>query len=393
MGGGLVYGAMTAAGARALEHEKLYQSIRQKRRLRERQRASRLAAAPNERERHRIRREWNEAEVAIREQERQELAGVRAVNGAATAGAGSGTRSSRSTGQGHGDADDQEEEEEVMRASDEDDDGVDQERMLPSDDDDDPDDPNSHGASGAMGPSIQFIDGKAVITRPSALIVRSGARGGRGTPQPTHVVEESAAHGRYYNQATHTRGGANRSGARWRPDELELFYEGLRKFGTNFEAIAMTIPGKTRVNVRNKYHSEAKRDAEKIDEALSQFAPASLEEYSDATGMSTEEITQPVPQEVLDAAERAVRGETSGEEVLAATAAAQAAGVLLAAAAATTASANGQADGGEDEEGEGEGGDVMAMSDDEDEDGAAAMQMSDDDEDEEAGPGQQQPCN
>ncbi|KNE71848.1 hypothetical protein AMAG_16277 [Allomyces macrogynus ATCC 38327] len=159
------------------------------------------------------------------------------------------------------------------------------------------------------------------------------------------------------------RGAANRASARWRNDELDVFYQGLSEWGLNFEAIARMLPGKTRVNVRNKYHAELKKNRAKVDQALDQRQIPSLNGYADATGIAVQELAKPMDPQVEAFANRLAQGATTYQAVAdtpdtAATAGASLSGASVPTVAAGALAATTGADEEEDE-------DVMKMSDDE----------------------------
>lgn len=54
----------------------------------------------------------------------------------------------------------------------------------------------------------------------------------------------------------------------WSVDETSTFYEGLRKFGTDFSLIAVLLPGKSREMIRLKFRYEEERSPNEIQQAL-----------------------------------------------------------------------------------------------------------------------------
>lgn len=61
---------------------------------------------------------------------------------------------------------------------------------------------------------------------------------------------------------------------KWTDLELQVFYDGLSLYGTDFTKIASTIPEKDRLQVKNKYKSEEKKNPSKITDYLLKRNPA-----------------------------------------------------------------------------------------------------------------------
>jgi transcription factor TFIIIB component B'' len=57
-------------------------------------------------------------------------------------------------------------------------------------------------------------------------------------------------------------------GKRWTRDDTELFYQGLRNFGTDFQMISHMFPGSTRRSIKLKFTREERDDPERVREAL-----------------------------------------------------------------------------------------------------------------------------
>ncbi|KAI8323799.1 hypothetical protein GQ54DRAFT_257578 [Martensiomyces pterosporus] len=55
---------------------------------------------------------------------------------------------------------------------------------------------------------------------------------------------------------------------RWSKEETELFYQALRKYGTDFEMISGAMPGRSRYDIRNKFKAEEKIHGSWITTAL-----------------------------------------------------------------------------------------------------------------------------
>jgi transcription factor TFIIIB component B'' len=57
-------------------------------------------------------------------------------------------------------------------------------------------------------------------------------------------------------------------GKRWTHDDTELFYKGLRNFGTDFQMISHMFPGSTRRSMKLKFTREEREDPERVRECL-----------------------------------------------------------------------------------------------------------------------------
>lgn len=57
-------------------------------------------------------------------------------------------------------------------------------------------------------------------------------------------------------------------GRRWNTDSTDLFYQGLKSFGTDFQMISQMFPGSTRRSMKTKFTREERDDPERVREAL-----------------------------------------------------------------------------------------------------------------------------
>lgn len=71
----------------------------------------------------------------------------------------------------------------------------------------------------------------------------------------------------------------------WDDLATELFFTGLKKFGTDFQMISATIPGKTRKQVKLKYNVEERKNWHRVKKCLSMKEEVNLDEYAQATGV------------------------------------------------------------------------------------------------------------
>ncbi|RKP24470.1 hypothetical protein SYNPS1DRAFT_10827, partial [Syncephalis pseudoplumigaleata] len=70
---------------------------------------------------------------------------------------------------------------------------------------------------------------------------------------------------RYVTSATY--GKRNRT-VKWSNADTQKFYEGLAKFGTDFEMIATLFEDRNRTHIKNKYKREDAENPERVSDAL-----------------------------------------------------------------------------------------------------------------------------
>ncbi|RKP06197.1 hypothetical protein THASP1DRAFT_8847, partial [Thamnocephalis sphaerospora] len=85
-----------------------------------------------------------------------------------------------------------------------------------------------------------------------------------GPTLPLERVEESQ-YTRFVTSATF--GKRNRM-VKWNTEQTQLFYEGLVKFGTDFEMIATLFSDRNRQHIKNKYKREEQHSPQRINDAL-----------------------------------------------------------------------------------------------------------------------------
>ncbi|KAJ9652063.1 hypothetical protein H2198_008687 [Neophaeococcomyces mojaviensis] len=71
----------------------------------------------------------------------------------------------------------------------------------------------------------------------------------------------------------------------WDDVNTELFYQGLRMFGTDFKMISNMIPGKNRRQVKLKYNAEERSNWNRVKRALNGKEEVTLDQYSSMTGI------------------------------------------------------------------------------------------------------------
>ncbi|KAK5072058.1 hypothetical protein LTS08_000844 [Lithohypha guttulata] len=75
------------------------------------------------------------------------------------------------------------------------------------------------------------------------------------------------------------------AGQRWDDQLTEMFYQGLKMFGTDFKMISNMIPGKTRKQVKLKYNVEERLHWSRVQRCLDQREEVDLVEYGNSADM------------------------------------------------------------------------------------------------------------
>ncbi len=108
--------------------------------------------------------------------------------------------------------------------------------------------------------------------------------------------------------------GLRGSWSRWDDGSTELFYKGLRMFGTDFEMIASLFPNRTRKEIKDKYNKEEREEWDKVQDSLKNREPCAIEEYAEMVGREgAESFLQPeVLQAELDKQKERLEKEAEG---------------------------------------------------------------------------------
>ena len=83
--------------------------------------------------------------------------------------------------------------------------------------------------------------------------------------------------------------GLRGSSNRWDDESTELFYKGLRMFGTDFEMIASLFPSRTRKEIKDKYNKLEREEWDRVQDSLKNREPCAIEEYAEMVGRESAE--------------------------------------------------------------------------------------------------------
>jgi transcription factor TFIIIB component B'' len=159
------------------------------------------------------------------------------------------------------------------------------------------------------GPRMRIVNGEIVIDNAS-LQLDQRAEAAREFGEMENVVENRL--NRKINQATY---GKRTKAESWDEDLTDLFYRGLRMFGTDFSLISNMFPGRSRRQIKLKFNNEERRDPERIKQTL--LGPREsidIQTYSELTNKVYDDLE--VIQKELDDDKRRIE-EQHAKEVLA----------------------------------------------------------------------------
>lgn len=112
------------------------------------------------------------------------------------------------------------------------------------------------------GPIMRIVNGEIVLDS-SSLQVDRHADAARAAGDLEDVVESNLT--RKINQATY---GKRSKTETWDEEMTDLFYRGLRMFGTDFMVISKMFPGRSRRQIKLKFNNEERRDPQRIKDTL-----------------------------------------------------------------------------------------------------------------------------
>ncbi|EKV12263.1 Homeodomain-like [Penicillium digitatum] len=112
------------------------------------------------------------------------------------------------------------------------------------------------------GPLMRIVNGEIVLDNASLQVDRH-ADAARAAGDLEDVVENSFT--RKINQASY---GKRTKTETWDEEMTDLFYRGLRMFGTDFMVISKMFPGRSRRQIKLKFNNEERRDPQRIKDTL-----------------------------------------------------------------------------------------------------------------------------
>ncbi|KAI8370005.1 hypothetical protein BD560DRAFT_397344 [Blakeslea trispora] len=130
---------------------------------------------------------------------------------------------------------------------------------------------------------VRIVNGEIVLDTDTLTVERSAPESVVNDGM-LEVVEENSLT-RKVNSHTY---GRRQQSARWDDLETEQFYDCLAQFGTDFEMIAMMMPGRTRSQIRLKYNREERLRPNKVTEyMIKKRKPIDIDKYKEMAGIDT----------------------------------------------------------------------------------------------------------
>ncbi|KAL4793477.1 hypothetical protein BDV19DRAFT_380091 [Aspergillus venezuelensis] len=164
------------------------------------------------------------------------------------------------------------------------------------------------------GPVMRIVNGEIVLDTASLQVDRH-ADAERNGDELEDVVENSLT--RKINQATYGKRSKTES---WDEDMTDLFYRGLRMFGTDFMVISKMFPGRSRRQIKLKFNNEERRDPQRIkDTLLGPREAVDINTYSEMTNTVYDDpriIQQELDEEKKKIEEQHERDKKAQEDLL-----------------------------------------------------------------------------
>ncbi|KAL6076685.1 Transcription factor TFIIIB component B [Balamuthia mandrillaris] len=132
----------------------------------------------------------------------------------------------------------------------------------------------------SFAPQVTIVNGQIVLN-PESLVIQ--AQGRKDLSQSFNYVTEGS------NQNPNTAYRRRKcSSEKWNKEETNKFYRALQMYGTDFTAIQLLFPTRTRRQIRNKFKKEEKDHGKRVDEALANRIPIDLEQYKSLVAQQRE---------------------------------------------------------------------------------------------------------
>ncbi|KAK4070212.1 uncharacterized protein Triagg1_6633 [Trichoderma aggressivum f. europaeum] len=162
-------------------------------------------------------------------------------------------------------------------------------------------------AAPASGPQFRIVDGQIIIDQ-SSLVMDRHARAA-ATRGDMETVEENDFT-RLITSSSFMNTSKLKGPNIWTDEETELFYRGLRMFGTEFEMISKMFPNKQRRHVKLKYNREERHCPHLINAALigEKTVRIDIDEYKAFTGIEFESV------ESIEAEQRKIQEDFEAEQ-------------------------------------------------------------------------------
>ncbi|KAF4581894.1 transcription factor tfiiib component [Ophiocordyceps camponoti-floridani] len=150
---------------------------------------------------------------------------------------------------------------------------------------------SSSATAATSGPQFRIVDGQIVVDQNSLVMDRHARAAAAQARGDMETVEENDFT-RLITSSSFMTTSKLKGPNIWTADETELFYRGLRMFGTEFEMISKMFPGKQRRHVKLKFNREERHNPKRIDAALigEKTTKMDIDEYRAFTGAVYESV-------------------------------------------------------------------------------------------------------
>ncbi|KAG5464507.1 hypothetical protein LSCM1_00697 [Leishmania martiniquensis] len=133
-----------------------------------------------------------------------------------------------------------------------------------------------------------------------------------GNPEETHMGTAKSTELR-----VHARRFPNRQvRIEWSEGEIRSFYQALSQYGTDFSAIAVLFPGRSRRDIKRLYQRENRQRPKEVQAALNQKNPIDMAVFEVRYEAKKKEAEKPVQTKKLNAEELAFLDEIAGRKTL-----------------------------------------------------------------------------
>jgi transcription factor TFIIIB component B'' len=149
-------------------------------------------------------------------------------------------------------------------------------------------------------PKLTVRDGQIMMEEESRIVDRH-AEIEHGADEAVKVLDVDDVT-RRVNQSTIGRQLGVKQKGRWNDEMTNLFYKGLRMFGTDFMMISKMFPGMSRRHIKLKYTREERTNLARINSNLIAKEDVDMEEYSQMSNQVYEDpklVTQEIEAEVM----------------------------------------------------------------------------------------------
>ncbi|KIW72978.1 hypothetical protein PV04_01134 [Phialophora macrospora] len=141
----------------------------------------------------------------------------------------------------------------------------------------------------AAVPKQIIVNGVIVVANESREVAFGAGLEQAAREQADVAIEDDRIY-KYVNQATLGKNAGRDKRSKWDEDTTNLFYQGLRMFGTDFSMIANLFPENVdRGMIKRKYLAELQTDPGRVDKCVTAKETVSLDEYAALTNMEFED--------------------------------------------------------------------------------------------------------